>query len=162
ASKRFSDYVTLGQAANPTSELPVSANHLKGFAQDEGVRRNRWFVKQESGNASTEILQKKAIVLKDVKFGDSDTLTYKVQGWRQSNGELWKVNAWANVDDKWLETDRQLKWVIASITYTLNESGSIVSLELKQQQSFMIFKEVDTKKITIEMYPEIKKDSGRV
>lgn len=160
-SKRFSDYVTLGQAANPTSELPVSANHLKGFARDEGVRRNRWFVKQESGNASTEILQKKALVIKDVNAGEADTLTYKVHGWRQSNGELWRVNLLVNVDDSLTKADRQVSWIITQISYFLNNSGSSVSISLKTESTFNLCSEVDSKKVTIETYLEIKKDSGR-
>ena len=160
-SKRFSDYVTLGQAANPTSELPVSANHLKGFAQDAGVRRNRWFVKQESGNASTEILQKKAIVLKDVQFGNSDTLGYKVQGWRQSNGELWKVNTCIKVIDSLTEVTPESEWVVANITYSIAGSGSLVSLELRRRKMYSVCKETDAKKITMEDV-DIKKNSGRI
>lgn len=44
-SKRFSDYVTLGQAANPTSELPVSANHLTATARDSGDVPDGWLNK---------------------------------------------------------------------------------------------------------------------
>ena len=160
-SKRFSDYVTLGQAANPTSELPVSANHLKGTAQDSEVKRNRWFVKQESGNASTEILQKKALVLKDVRFGESDTLNYKVQGWRQSNGELWKVNTCVRVKDFWLDVPEYLVWVVTEISYSLNTNGATLSMTLKVQETFDSVVEPDAKRTIIED-TEIKKNSGRV
>jgi len=161
-SKRFSDYVTLGQASNPTSELPVSANHLTATARDSGVRRPRWLVKQESGNASTEILQKKAGIIKDVKAGESDTLNYKVQGWRQSNGELWKVNALVNVDDSRLGIRKNIYWVIKEVSYLLSSQGSVVTLTLIDKKAYKMALEPDAKKIKIEKYDDIKKDSGRV
>lgn len=161
-SKRFRNYVTLGQAANPLSELPVSANHLKGTAIDDGVKRTRWFVKQESGNASTEILQKKAQIIKYANFGESDTLSYKIQGWRQSNGELWKVNSFVRVVDSLVEEDGYLRKVIQSITYSLGSGGSTVALSLCDELKFQLFAEPDAKKIKIENNDDIKKDSGRI
>lgn len=161
-SKRFSDYVTLGQAANPTSELPVSANHLKATARDPEVRRARWLVKQESGNASSEILQKKALVIKDVQIGESDTLTYTVQGWRQSNGELWRVNSFVHVVDSLVEEDGTLRKVIQGITYSLGSSGSTVALSLCNKLKFQLFVEPDAKKIKLENNDDIKKNSGRI
>ena len=130
-SKRFSDYVTLGQAANPTSELPVSANHLTATARDSGVRRPRW-------------------------------LNYKVQGWRQSNGELWKVNALVNVDDSRLGIRKNIYWVIKEVSYLLSSQGSVVTLTLIDKKAYKMALEPDAKKIKMEKYDDIKKDSGRV
>lgn len=161
-SKRFSDYVTLGQAANPTSELPVSANHLTATARDSGVRRPRWLVKQESGNASTEILQKKALVLRDVRFGESDTLNYKVQGWRQSNGELWRVNSFVRFKDPLLGAFEDASWVITQITYSLSDRGTTTTMVLGLKTRFNLFSEPDAKKVRIEDNSDIKKDSGKV
>jgi len=160
-SKRFSNYVTLGQAANPTSELPASANHLTATARDSGVRRPRWLVKQESGNASTEILQKKAVVTRDVRQGESDILTYKVQGWRQSNGELWKVNTILFVKDTYLEVSQNHNWVVSEISYLLNSSGTSCNFKLQDPKSYDLVAEVDAKKVTIRE-DEIKKNSGRL
>lgn len=156
-SKRFSNYVTLGQAANPTSELPASANHLTATARDSGVRRPRWLVKQESGNASTEILQKKAVVTRDVRQGESDILTYKVQGWRQSNGELWKVNTILFVKDTYLEVSQNHNWVVSEISYLLNSSGTSCNFKLQDPKSYDLVAEVDAKKVTIRE-DEIKKE----
>lgn len=112
ASKRFSHYVTLGQAANSTSELPVSANHHRETVEDRGIRRIRYLVKQESDNASAEILQKKSAIMKDVRFRESDALTYKVQGWRQSNAESSKVNSIAKFANPMLGKFENVSWVI--------------------------------------------------
>lgn len=161
ASKRFSDYVTLGQAANPTSELPVSANHLKATARDPEVRRARWFVKQEPGNASTEILQKKAEIIKEVNAGESDTLTYKVQGWRQSNGELWRVNSVIGFKDPMLGPFENASWITTQITYSLSSSGTTSVMTLSTKSRFNLFSEPDAKKIRIEENSDIKKDSGK-
>lgn len=161
-SKRFSDYVTLGQAANPTSELPVSANHLTATARDSGVRRPRWLVKQESGNASTEILQKKAVVTRDVRQGESDILTYKVQGWRQSNGELWKVNTKVSISDSLLEI-KNTPLLISRIGYSLSSAGSTVELTCVSPQTFRLLEEKDSKVIgDTSNLSEIKINSGKI
>jgi len=162
ASKRFSDYVTLGQAANPTSELPVSANHLKATARDPEVRRARWFVKQEPGNASTEILQKKAEIIKDMNAGESDTLTYKVQGWRQNNGELWKVNTKVSIFDSLLEI-KNIPLLISKIGYSLSSAGSTVELTCISPQAFRLLEEKDSKTIgETSNLSEIKIGSGKI
>ena len=118
-------------------------------------------VKKESGNASAEILQKKSAVMKDVRFGESDVLTYKVQGWRQSNGELWKVNTCVKIKDSWLEGQEDLVWIVAQISYSASASGTTASLTLKVQETFDLLAEKDSKKVIIEN-TDIKKDSGRV
>lgn len=161
-SKRFSHYVTLGQVANPTSELPVSANHLREMVEDKSVRRTRYIVKQESGNASSEILKKKAGVLRDVGLGESDVLTYKVQGWKQSNGELWRVNLIVRFADRMLGKFENASWVITQISYSMSSSGTTAALTLKMKSLFNLCAVPDAKKITIESDTDIKKDSGRI
>ena len=88
-------------------------------------------------------------------------MTYKVQGWRQGNGELWKVNTYINVVDSLVEVAPELSWVVTQISYSLNSDGSSVSMILKPEETFDAVVEPDTKKVIIEDV-EIKKNSGRI
>lgn len=160
-SKLYSEYVTLGQAANVLSELPVSSNQLKAEAKDPTGTRRRCLVQLESGNASSEILKKRVGVLQIVSSGESELLSYTVQGWRQINGNLWKVNCLVKVSDDLLDIDSKTAWVISEVSYSLSRSGTTCSLKLKKPFCYTLMKEPDAKKIKIED-EEIKKDSGRI
>lgn len=160
-SKRFSYYVTLGQAANPASELPVSANHLRETVEDTSVRRIRYLVKQESGNASAETLQKKSAIMKDVKFGESDVLSYKVQGWRQSNGELWKVNSKVNIFDSMLGVEN-VPMLINQISYKCSSTGTIVEICCVNPRMYRLLEQVDSKAIGTSNLIDIKLNSGKI
>ena len=119
-------------------------------------------VKQEYGNASTEILQKKAGIIKDVKAGESDTLNYKVQGWRQSNGELWKVNTKVSISDSLLEI-KNTPLLISRIGYSLSSAGSTVELTCVSPQTFRLLEEKDSKVIgDTSNLSEIKINSGKI
>ena len=161
----FSPTETVGAAVTrylQKNELPVSANHLKATARDPEVRRARWFVKQEPGNASTEILQKKAEIIKDMNAGESDTLTYKVQGWRQNNGELWKVNTKVSIFDSLLEI-KNIPLLISKIGYSLSSAGSTVELTCISPQAFRLLEEKDSKTIgETSNLSEIKIGSGKI
>ena len=86
-------------------------------------------------------------------------MTYKVQGWRQSNGELWKVNLLVNVDDGWLEIEKNIYWVIKEVSYSLSSQGIIVTLTLIDKKAYKMVLEPDAKKTIIDN-AEIKKNSG--
>ena len=62
------------------------------------------------------------------------TVTYVVQGWRQSNGQLWRHNMITRVIDPIIGLDRDM--LISRITYTLSEQGTITKLELGPPESF--------------------------
>lgn len=117
--------------------------------------------KARAWNASTEILQKKAEIIKEVNAGESDTLTYKVQGWRQSNGELWRVNSVIGFKDPMLGPFENASWITTQITYSLSSSGTASVMTLSTKSRFNLFSEPDAKKIRIEENSDIKKDSGK-
>ena len=69
--------------------------------------------------------------------GNADVLTYSVQGWRQSNGDLWKINSLVRVVDPMLDVEQDL--LIAKISFRLsNSGGSTTELTLKDKNAFLI------------------------
>ena len=118
--------------------------------------------KARAWNASTEILQKKAEIIKDMNAGESDTLTYKVQGWRQNNGELWKVNTKVSIFDSLLEI-KNIPLLISKIGYSLSSAGSTVELTCISPQAFRLLEEKDSKTIgETSNLSEIKIGSGKI
>ncbi|MNW14852.1 phage late control protein GPD [compost metagenome] len=62
------------------------------------------------------------------------TTTYQVQGWRQSNGDLWRHNTLVRVIDPVLEIDGDM--LISKVTYSLSAQGSITTLQVAPPHTF--------------------------
>ena len=131
----FSRYVLLGQGANPLSERPVTDNHLKAVSVDSDVRHRVKTIVQ-TGDASAAGLQSRVNVVMQQSRAQAETLSYKVRGWRQSNGELWPINAFVLVDDDKLGIRREL--LIAGVNYSLDDKGMVTTIDLKMPEEFSI------------------------
>ena len=138
ASPLFCRYVVLGQGANPLSERPLSDNQLKCVAENSKVRF-RVCTRVQSGNATQTDLQTRAIALKDISKAEAERLTYTVQGWRQSNGDLWKVNTLVLVDDSPVGIHKE--YLIDGVKYSMNDKGLITTLSLTQPEKYFVTKE---------------------
>jgi prophage tail gpP-like protein len=61
-------------------------------------------------------------------------LSVKVQGWRESNGELWTINKLVRVKCPWVRQDTD--FVIDSIEFAIDESGTTAKMELVVPQAY--------------------------
>lgn len=62
-------------------------------------------------------------------------LTVTVRGWREeATGELWQINKMVRVKSPWLRIDEW--WLIAAVTYKLDESGTTAELSLVGSKAF--------------------------
>lgn len=156
----FSQYVVLGQAANPLSELPLSSNQLKSVETNLEVKRIRPCVIEQKGNVSLTDLKKKAISQRDTSIGNADKVAYKVRGWRQSNGELWKINKTVRINDSFFGGKRTL--LISSVKYELGAKGFVTTLECSQKKAFDIYEISDDTKAKVANFDDVKEGSGKV
>ena len=131
----FSRYVILGQGANPLSERPTTDNQLKAVSVDANVRR-RVKVITQSGNADLAYMQNRAEVVKEQSVADSETLTYTVRGWRQTDGTLWPLNAFVLVKDEKLRVSEE--YLVSKVTYSLDAKGMTTTLGLKKPSGFLM------------------------
>lgn len=129
----FSRYVILGQGTNPSSERSITDNQLKRSAEWSGSRFRVNTIVQ-SGNAVGDQLQARVAMIRDASVAEAQALSYVVQGWRQSNKELWPVNAFVSVDDKSLGIKEA--FLIERVTYSLNNQGMTTRIELKSPAAF--------------------------
>lgn len=61
-------------------------------------------------------------------------LSVVVQGWRQSNGSLWKPNMLVKVEDEHLRINKTL--LITEVTYSLSSAGTTATLLLQPKEAF--------------------------
>lgn len=68
------------------------------------------------------------------RVGKSANLTLTVQGWRQENGDLWKVNHLAHVLDPLLTADGE--FLIVSVNYVLSSQGTLTTMNLSPKAAY--------------------------
>ncbi len=127
-SKRFSDYVVLGQHKGTDNDFGKSVAEDKGTASDPGVNRYRLKVIKDSGQSSGKTCSERADFEARYNRAQSRRGTFTLQGWRQSDGNLWKCNGLVSVFDEIFHLDARM--CIAKIIYELAAGGMKTSLEV--------------------------------
>lgn len=134
AENLFRQYVVIGQGANPDSTRPITDNQLKREATNPDIRK-RTIVIHQSGNAFSDEIQKKVNNTMAYSKASSQRLTYEVQGWRQGNGELWKVNSKVIVVDTFMAIRKEL--IVSKVTYSMTNNGMLSMLECIDSDAFL-------------------------
>lgn len=130
----FSEYQVLGQKSGTDEEFGEQAAEVSAVVVDPRMGRKRVMVIQESGQMTNELAQARANWERGTRMGKALATTYTVQGWRQSNGALWKHNSLVRVIDPIVGFDRIM--LIARVTYTLTESGMVTKMEVGPPDGF--------------------------
>ncbi len=143
--KRFSEYIVKGQhpigsaAANagglnglgnpsPTSVAPVITNQ-RAVATDTGVPRYRPMVLMAEAVLDQAGMQARANWERNFAYGRSVEVEITVVGWRQPDGNLWRLNELVSVSAPWLRVDQDL--LIVGVDFSLsNSTGFETTLKL--------------------------------
>lgn len=133
-SQVFSEYRVIGQHKGSDSKSGSAVSEVSGVATDATAQRKRVTVISESAQLTTELAQQRADWESATRTGKALTTTYRVQGWRQSNGDLWRHNTLVRVIDKVLGFDQDM--LISKVTYSLSEQGSITTLQVAPPHTF--------------------------
>lgn len=128
SSKLFSRYVVLGQHSGTDTDFGRSASEDKGIVDSELVTRPRLKVIKDQGQSAKMTCGKRAGFEKRYQEALYQSATYTVQGWRQSNGNLWKVNSFVLIDDKLLL--KEGRFLIKKVSFALSSSGILTTLEV--------------------------------
>ena len=126
ASKLYSRYVVLGQHSGTDTDFGRSASEDKGVVDSAFVTRPRLKVIKDQGQSGKKTCGERADFERRYQEALYHSATYTVQGWRQSDGSLWKVNSMVNVVDKLLGIKDSL--LISSLSFSLTNQGSTTSL----------------------------------
>jgi len=133
-SQVFSEYRVIGQHKGNNEKSGSAVSEVSGTATDIGAPRKRVTVISESAQLTFELAQQRADWESATRTGKALTTTYRVQGWRQSNGDLWRHNTLVRVIDKVLGFDQDM--LISKVTYSLSEQGSITTLQVAPPHTF--------------------------
>jgi prophage tail gpP-like protein len=137
-SKRFSRYVVLSQRQTgaavardgdgdesdsepeerPNAGVQVS---VSGVAEDPGVPRYRPRILRSEGSGDAAFARARAVWAAASARGKALQADITVQGWRQRDGRLWRINELVKIRADWLRLDHEL--LIIGTEFTLDESG---------------------------------------
>lgn len=127
-SKRYSDYVVLGQHKQTESDNAKTASSDKGLANDKEISRYRLKVIKDKGQSSNGFCLSRAEFESLYAKAQSEKVTYKLQGWRQSSGDLWLLNSRVQVLDDLLNKTK-VSLVITKVVFDLNAQGMATTLD---------------------------------
>jgi prophage tail gpP-like protein len=131
----FSEYRVLGQrAGKEEDEDSTDATEISATVTDPRAVRKRVLIIQESGKVEPGLVQARANWERGNRMGKALTISYKIQGWRQSNGALWLANMIVRIVDPIIGIDRDM--LISEIEYSLDESGTTASITVGPPDAF--------------------------
>ena len=135
ASARFSHYVALGQHAGTDEDFGRTAAEDKGIAVDPEVKRFRLKVLKDSGQASLKTAGDRARFEANFQAARFRAVTYTVQGWRQSDGSLWRPNTKVIVRDQTLFPGG-LEMLVVQTKLQLSSAGMTAELGLMSPDGY--------------------------
>ncbi|RMQ98433.1 hypothetical protein ALP94_04617 [Pseudomonas savastanoi pv. glycinea] len=130
----FSEYRVIGQRTGTDEDFGKTVSEVSASVTDDRTGRKRVKLIHESGQLTNELAQARANWERGHRMGKALSATYKVQGWRQSNGELWRHNMLVRVVDPIIGFDRDM--LISEITYTLGDEGTITTMVVGPPDGF--------------------------
>ena len=129
ASKIYKYYRAVGQDKGATGKTGHDASSHNYIAVDDNVSRTRLLTKKVQGVADTAKCKVTAEGDRDYNRDQYFKITYKVQGWRQSTGKLWKINSLVDIKDDFLgiDTQRSQKFLITRVVFNLTENEGMTT-----------------------------------
>ncbi|MFJ2445158.1 phage baseplate assembly protein [Pseudomonas sp. NPDC087626] len=131
----FSEYVSKGQRSGTDTSFGAAASEVEGRISDERVERRRVKVIQQSGQLTAKLARERVEWERANAVGKALTVNYVVQGWRQSNGALWRHNMLVRVIDPLIGVDRDM--LISEISYELSEQGTTAKISVAPPEAFL-------------------------
>lgn len=129
ASKIYKYYRAVGQDKGATGKTGHDASSHNYIAVDDNVSRTRLLTKKVQGAADTAKCKVTAEGDRDYYLSQFYKITYKVQGWRQSTGKLWKINSLVDIKDDFLgiDTQKSQKFLIIRVVFNLTENEGMTT-----------------------------------
>lgn len=131
----FSDYIIKGQQKGGDDIDAATAAHVKALVTDSAVIRHRPLLVMAESQVDIASAKIRGEWEKNARFGNSQSFTVTVQGWRHANG-LWRANNLVKLKDAILGVDAD--FLIAAVTYSIDDtSGTLTQLDLAPRAAFI-------------------------
>lgn len=128
-TKIFSFYRTLGQTSGSDTKMGANVSTYHADSTDELITRTRLLTVKSKGQSDNSACSNQSE--HDFKYNHAQfyKISCTVQGWRQSNGELWKINQLVDVVDEFLDinTFESDKFLITKVNYNLTNDGGMTT-----------------------------------
>lgn len=134
-SSVFSEYISKGQRSGTDDSFGAAASEVEGRISDARIERRRVKVIQQSGQMTTKLARERVEWERAHAVGKALTVNYVIQGWRQSNGALWRHNMLVRVVDPLIGFDRDL--LISEISYELSDQGTTARISVAPPEAFL-------------------------
>lgn len=134
-SQIMSEYRVVGQKSGTDESFAESTNEVASNVSDPRATRYRPLLIQQQGQLTSQLARERVNWERGSRMGKALTATYKVQGWRQSNGQLWVPNLIVPVKDPVIGFERDM--LITEVTYSLDENGTIATLSVAPPEAVL-------------------------
>ncbi len=147
ATQVFTTYVVKGQSAGSDTVFGSSLNN-KGDASCDLLGRARVKYEQCKGQSSNTICSTQASSDALYALSQYRRVTYTVHGWRDSQGNLWKINTLVDIVDDFLGINTindGAPYIIKKVEFSLSNEGMITTLDVIPQDGVQVAQEQEIK-----------------
>lgn len=138
-TNRFSDYKIQSQASSGGGDWGSSSGgklSIAGASTDDEVTRFRPILIQGGGQLTNTKAKKRAQWEALIRAAKSQRVDTVVQGFRQSDDSLWKINELVSTLIPPLYINPATQLLISDVEYMLDENGSKVKMGLKRKDAY--------------------------
>ena len=133
---RYQTYIIKGQGKGADTKTTFDFTGPVGRKTDNVITRYRPIIIFAETECNKGKCLERAEWEKNNRAGGSRSVNYEVQGWTQSNGEVWPLNAMINVKDNILGINGSL--LISDLSFSINEFGTVTNMRLVDPNTFKI------------------------
>ncbi len=135
--QRHDLYIAFGQKQGSSTVLGDAAREGKQSAKDPRVLRYRPLVFIQDGASTTGTLRRAAEWTRNTRAGQSERVSYTVQGWESAPGQLWEPGKTVIANDSLLRLSKK-GLIVESVNFTFDKSGgSQTSIDLVNPEAFV-------------------------
>ena len=148
---RFQTYIVKGQAVGNDYKDLYSISAPSGRKTDPVVNRYRPIIIFAEQDTSEGRCLEKAKWEANLHAGKSRRIEYEVQGWTQSNGEVWPLNGMVHIKDQFLNI-KSKELLIAALSFNINSStGAVTRMTIVDPNTFDL---LEPEKISTDFDPK--------
>lgn len=168
ATKIFKYYRVVGQGKGATGNTGSAVSTYNYIAEDNSIiKRTRLLTSKIEGSAALEKCETTAKGDRDYAKSQFYKITYKVQGWRQSNGDLWQINSIVSIKDDFLginnnlkDKKNEVKFLITRVVFNLSESeGMTTTIDVVPPSGWRLKTEKDKEDVKKVIKSKLEDDS---
>lgn len=129
-------YIAFGQRQGSATVLADAARDGKQSAKDPRVERYRPLIFIQDGSSTSGTLTRQAEWVRNTRAGQSERVSYTVQGWESVPSQIWQPGDTVIVQDKFLRIKKQ-GLIIESTRFTFTKgAGSLTQIDLVRAEAF--------------------------